>query len=91
MQMRAHNSRTVILTCRERVAVVVYASSGHRLAAEQSIAVKVVTEFFQETEHVCDTTDSGEGQRVLLLVKKGWKHNSMVENSGQSLLFNISI
>lgn len=88
MQMSGHDGRTMDLTCRVWVAVIVNTSSGHRLAAEQSIAVKVVTEFFQETEDVCDTADSGKGQSVLLLVKEGWKKkNNMVGGCGKSLIY----
>ena len=49
--------------------VVVQASSGHRLAAKQSVAVQVVAEFLQEAEDVGDAADRGKGQGVLLLLK----------------------
>lgn len=51
------------------MAVVMQASSGYRLAAEQRIALKAVTEFFQEPEHIGDTADRGQSQGMLLLVK----------------------
>lgn len=47
----------------------VHASSGYRLAAKQRIALKAVTEFFQESEYIGDATDCGQRQGVLLLVK----------------------
>lgn len=67
---------TAILTCSVSVTVVVKTSSGYRLAAKQRIAVKVVAEFFQESEDVSDTADCGQGQGVLLLVKKGWMRHT---------------
>lgn len=51
------------------VAVVMKASSGYRLAAEQRVALKAVTEFFQEPEHIGDAADRGQSQGMLLLVK----------------------
>ena len=54
------------------MAVVVQAPSGDRLAAKQSVAVKVVAELFQEAEDVCDTADGGQGEGVLLLLEVGW-------------------
>lgn len=52
-----------------RVAVIVQASSGYRLAAKQRITLKAVTELFQEPEHIGDAADRGQSQGVLLLVK----------------------
>lgn len=64
--------RTAALTCHVCVTVVVQASPGYRLAAKQRIAMKVVAQFFQEAEDICDTADCGQSQGVLLLVKVGW-------------------
>lgn len=60
------------LTCSVGVTVEVQASPGYRLAAKQRIAVKVVAEFFQEAQNVCDTAHCRQGQGVLLLVNVGW-------------------
>lgn len=57
--MWAHSKRAVALTCNVCVTVIVQASSGYRLTAKQRIAVKVVAEFFQETEDIGDTADRG--------------------------------
>lgn len=59
-------------TCHVGVAVVVQAAPGHRLAAKQRVAVKVVAELFQEAEDVRDAADGGQSQGVLLLVEVGW-------------------
>lgn len=61
--------RTWPLTDCVCVAVVMQASCGYRLAAKQRIALKAVTEFFQEPEHIGDTADHGQSQGMLLLVK----------------------
>lgn len=52
--------------------VVVQDSSGDRLAAKESVAVKVVAQFLQEAEHIGDAADCGQGQGALLLVKEGY-------------------
>lgn len=56
-------------TCHVGLTVVVQASSGHRLAAKQGVAVKVVAELLQEAQDVRDAADGGQGQGVLLLVE----------------------
>lgn len=61
------------------VAVVMQASSGYRLAAKQRIALKAVTEFFQEPEHIGDTADRGQSQGMLLLVKTRQTDKSQVK------------
>lgn len=73
--------RKPVLTCGVGVTVVVQASSGYGLTAKQSIAVKVVAEFFQEAEDVGNAADRGQSQGVLLLVKVGW--------TGQDGAFNL--
>lgn len=69
-------------TCHVGVTVVVQAAPGHRLAAKQRVAVKVVAELFQEAEDVRDAADSGQSQGVLLLVEVSWAGDRGRDQSG---------